>query len=153
MARVMLLFFLVSVLGAPVWAQDTRSVPYVTVAAGHVSRIRQPMTRVVRDREAWLALWRQHAGRSNLPAPEVDFTRQMVVAVFAGRSEARKVAVTRIVMEHGRLVVWWGLSDMRPLPDGPTAMASPFHIVRLSPSPLAVEFRRVKTFPVVVPPP
>lgn len=153
MARAIVLLIIVGSLAAPVWAQGGRPVSYVTVAAGQTSGIRQPLLQVVRDQDAWEALWRRHAGGRSLPAPAVDFSRQMVVAVFAGESEAQKVSITRIVEEQGRLVVWYGLGEMRPLPDGPAQMAAPFHIVRLARSPLTVEFRRVKQFPVVVPQP
>jgi hypothetical protein len=38
---------------------------------------------VVKDEASWAALWAEHAGKDRA-APTVDFTRQMVIAVFLG---------------------------------------------------------------------
>lgn len=135
------------------WAQESRSVPYSTITAGQNSEIKEPVTRVVRDRAAWLSLWRRHVDGSARPAPAVDFSRHMVIAVFAGESEARKVTIASITREPGRLVVRFASGGERPLPDGPAPLASPFHMVWLTRSPLPVEFLRLKRFPVVVPRP
>lgn len=153
MFRLTWIVLIVAFTGSVVFAQDSRSIPHYTLAKGEISQINEPLTQVVRDRAAWLSLWRRHAGRRALPAPAVDFRRHMVVAVFGGKSEARKVTIAKISREAGRLVVHYALSGMRPLPDGPANMASPFHIVSLSRSPLPVGFQRTKTFPVVAPRP
>ncbi len=133
----------------PAVAASTGSqVSFVTVAAGQTSAVRQPLQTVIRDRAAWTDLWRRHAGPA-ASVPTVDFTQEMVVAVFAGASSVpRAVSIGRIVRENGRLTVWYSLRDRLPIPepDGlpPTA---PFHIVRLARSTLPVVFSQARTFP------
>jgi hypothetical protein len=150
MSRLTWIVLIVVAAESAVWAQDSRAMPFNTIAAGEISGIKQPLTRVVRNREAWLSLWRRHAGGR---APAVDFSRHIVIAVFAGESEARKVTIAKVIREPRRIVVRYTVGGMRPLPDGPAMTASPFHIVRLARSPLHVGFQRTKTFPVVAPRP
>ncbi|MCX5789009.1 MAG: hypothetical protein NTX64_10960 [Elusimicrobia bacterium] len=53
---------------------------------GSASGIQQPRRIVVQDEKTWKALWAEHArgtDEENKP-PRVDFSREMVVAVFAG---------------------------------------------------------------------
>lgn len=129
---------------------DGPTVPFTTVAMGNTSRIREPAHLVIRDRDAWLPTWRRHAGPA-LQAPPVDFSHDIVIAMFAGQSAApRRMAITRIIREPARLVVWYVLADTRPLPDteGVNPVA-PFHIVRLARSPLPVRFFQAKTAPVL----
>ena len=126
------------------------NVPFVTVAAGRTSGIRLPLQAVIRDRDAWLALWRRHAGAAAV-APPVDFAREMVVAVFGGSGAgARSVTITRIARGPERLTVWYVTAERSPLPDeGGQTPPAPFHIVRLARSSLPVSFKQTKTFPVV----
>jgi hypothetical protein len=69
---------------------------------------------VARTQAEWDTLWRRHApGR---PAPAVDFTRAMVVAVFLGSrpSGGYSVQITDASVQDGVLVVRW--SEMAPAP-------------------------------------
>lgn len=129
---------------------DGPDVPFVTVATGRTSGIRQPHQAVIRERDAWLALWHRHAGSAAV-APPVDFAREMVVAVFGGAAAgARTVTITRIARGPARLTVWYVTAERSPLPDeGGQTPAAPFHIVRLARSSLPVSFMQAKTFPVV----
>ena len=126
------------------------NVPFVTMAAGRTSGIRQSLQAVIHDRDAWLALWRRHAGSAAV-APPVDFAREMVVAVFGGAGAgARTVTITRIARGPERLTVWYVTAERSPLPDeGGQTPAAPFHIVRLARSSLPVSFMQAKAFPVV----
>jgi hypothetical protein len=54
-----------------------------TISKGDGSRISQPRRVIVRDEDAWRALWAEHAGGDVMP-PYVDFVNRMVAAVFAG---------------------------------------------------------------------
>src|SRR5437870_4264409 len=71
---------------APAAAQVPSGVPlpFVTLAAGTTSSIRTPRRVVVRDEAEWRALWRRHDDPAGGAAPPVDFSRDMVVGVFAG---------------------------------------------------------------------
>jgi hypothetical protein len=54
-----------------------------TLDATNNSGVRDVRNLVVRDKDAWTNLWTEHAGKSR-PLPEVDFGKQMVIAVFRG---------------------------------------------------------------------
>ncbi len=63
------------------------SLELTDVARGTISARMEPHAVIVRDAAAWQQLWASHS-RLQLPpppAPLVDFTREMVVAVFAGQ--------------------------------------------------------------------
>jgi len=125
-------------------------VPFTVVDTGRTSGIREPTQVIVRDAGAWTVLWRAHAGATGRPAPAVDFTRDMVIGVFAGESTARTLAISRIVHESDGLVLWYVLRDTGPLSDGQgLTKASPFQIVRLARLAVPVRFLRAKTPPVV----
>lgn len=127
------------------------SVPFTTVLAGTTSRIAEPATVVVRDKAAWIALWRRHAGADRGAPPPVDFSRDMVVAVFGGTStEATTASIARITREPSGLVVWYSVQAIRPLPPGELGTArTPFHIVKLAQSTLPVAFTFLKTQPIL----
>ncbi len=129
-------------------APNAPAVPFVTIASGRTSGVLQPTQSVIRDRESWLVLWRRHAGPAG--APRVDFSRQMVIAIFAGAASVpRTVTISQIVREPERLTVWYVVRET-PLPDAAgLPPGAPFHIVRLARSPLPVSFSQIKGFPVV----
>ena len=130
--------------GATEWPQGP-SVPFKTVVAGTTSHITEPATVVVRDKAAWSALWRRHIGAEHGALPPVDFTHDMVVAVFGGTStEATRAGIARITREPTGLVVWYSVQATRPGPGEGTAHA-PYHIVKLSQSTLPVAFHFLKT--------
>lgn len=126
------------------------SVPFTTVLAGTTSRIAEPATVVVRDKASWMALWRRHTGADH-GAPAIDFSRDMVVAVFGGTStEVTTASIARITREPSGLVVWYSVQAIRPLPPGELGSArTPFHIVKLARSPLPVAFSFLKTQPIL----
>jgi hypothetical protein len=65
---------------------DGTPVAFSSVAASTTSGVTTRKSVVIRDAAAWSALWAQHA-TLQLPAPPlppVDFTRKMLVGVFAG---------------------------------------------------------------------
>jgi HEAT repeat protein len=59
-----------------------REVKIVKSMSGHDSGVVKRAYHLVTDDEAWADLWKRHRGG---PAPEVDFTKTMAVAIFQGR--------------------------------------------------------------------
>ncbi len=151
LAGAVVLGMLASLTAVTSGSQNGVPVPFVTVAKGNVSSIREFNQLAIRERSTWLALWRQHARATSLPAPTVDFNRQMVIAIFAGESPApRRLSIARVVRERSQLVVWYMVRDTRPSLDGEGMNpVTPFHIVRLVHSPLPVRFSQVKLPPVL----
>ncbi len=148
--RTALLTLAIGVLASTaVSAAETPTVAFVSVAAGERSAILSPQQIVVRDQEAWIALWRRHSGDASVTAPLIDFQTSMVLAVFAGRAPASTtVAIVRILSEPDRLVVQYRVGERRPITDAGQEV-TPFHIVRVRRSALRVSFQRVKTIPVL----
>ncbi len=105
------------------------AVPFTTLDRGALSAIEQPRQVVVRSQGEWDTLWKAHApGR---PEPKVDFTRQMVVGVFAGTrpTAGYDVTITGIRVEGDGLTVACTMSE--PGKDMLVAqvITAPYHLV------------------------
>ena len=103
-----------------------------TLARGDDSRLVEPRRFLIRDRQAFSAVWVAHAGE-NAAVPVVDFNTRMVAAVFAGErpTPGFTVEVTGTRREGSHLVVL--IDERYPDPTGVVAqvIVSPFHIVTL----------------------
>ena len=125
-------------------------VPFATVAHGTASGVDTPIRMTIHDTKSWERLWNQlmTAGH-RLPA--VDFDRDMIIALSSGPTpQPAFLTITRIMRVENRLVVWYTLSQPRPLPEGgTTTISAPFHVVRLARSPLPVDFVLLKTPPLM----
>jgi hypothetical protein len=78
-----------------------------TLAADQMSAVAASRQVVVKTAAEFEKLWREHApGR---PAPTVDFTKNMVIAVFLGSrpSAGYSVEITEVRREGEALVVTW----------------------------------------------
>jgi hypothetical protein len=99
---------------------------------------------VARTPAEWQGVWARHApGR---PAPTVDFSKNMVVAVFLGSrpSGGFQVQITGVRTDDKGLVVQW--SERRPGRDQMAAqvMTSPSHIVTVPRHDGPVRFEKVE---------
>ncbi len=138
MARVLVAAFLCWI--GPLAAQMTFS----SIARGDQSRIEEARTVVARTAAEWAALWKAHAGEGQPPG--VDFSRSMVVAVFAGSrpTAGYEVEITGIDKRDAEIVVTW--RERRPPPDAMVAqvLTAPFHIARTESAPGPVRFQRAR---------
>jgi len=124
---------------------DEQVAPFTTVAAGTASGIRSPSLVVIRNPTDWTRVWHKHAvGLRGKEAaePTIDFTQEMVIAVFAGEVGLdTRVAIITIAQNKERLRVVYRIANPQP---GPTSLdltaATPFHVVRLARSPYPVTF-------------
>ena len=115
----------------------------VTVSQGSRSAIEEPRDVTVRTLAEWQALWKQHGG--NEAAPAIDFTKEMIAAVFLGTRSTGGYAVDiRATRREGAALVI-EYAEQAPGRDAivTQALTSPFHIVRLPRSAGEVRFRRV----------
>ena len=90
-----------------------RGVPFTVLAQDQFSAIDFPLEAVVRDQDAWDALWALHAGGE---PPAVQFDREMVVAVFIGMraNTAYRVRLDRILpVDTGGLLVEYVEEEIR----------------------------------------
>jgi protease stability complex PrcB-like protein len=102
-----------------------------TVGEGSSSGIDEPNTVIVRSVPEWGALWKSHAGLQ--PAPAVDFSTNLVAAVFLGMrpTAGYRVEIVGIRRENDALIVEY--VERRPAADAIVSqvLTSPFHIVKL----------------------
>lgn len=119
------------------------TVAFVTVARGPWSGVREPLDAVVRTPDAWVALWTRHAGASAAP-PAVDFTTEMIIAIFAGTRATTgfDVEITRVTATDGGLRVSY--RERRPAAGTLVnpVLTAPFHIIRLPRTDGPVELSR-----------
>jgi hypothetical protein len=100
-----------------------------TINSDMMSGVGRAEQLVARNDAEWRALWQRHAPART--PPPVDFSKNMVLAVFLGSrpSGGYQVQITGVRSEGDTLVVEW--SESRPGPGQVAAqvMTSPAHIV------------------------
>ncbi len=145
-SRQLFLGLCVALIANPI-AQAAQQVAFTLLARGDHSGINTFSQAVVRSPGTWAALWQRHAAgtRTSTVPPAVDFSRNMVIAVFFGKGPVgRRTAISDIVERDTQLVVLVQMIG----PPGPESedlpQATPFHIVQLARSPLPVVFIRAK---------
>jgi hypothetical protein len=105
--------------------------PMRSIDKGLDSQVDDARQATVRSAAEWEKLWKQHAGERVRPA--VDFSKDMVVAVFLGSRPTAGFSV-EIVGAHAdgsALIVQY--RERRPAAGGITAqvLTSPYHIVAM----------------------
>ena len=105
------------------------TIPIRTIDKGVMSDMDDARQASARTVEEWSRLWTQHAGERTRPT--VDFSKDVVVAVFMGTRPTAGFAVeiVRVRQEGPALVVSY--TETRPSPGDVAAqvLTSPFHIV------------------------
>ena len=114
-----------------------------TVVKGPMSEVETPRQAVVRSPAEWSTLWKAHDPRG--PLPPVDFTREMVVAVFVGSrpTSGYSVEIVRAVGNSGTLVVEY--VETAPSRDAITAqvLTAPYHLAAIPKHDGEVRFQKV----------
>jgi hypothetical protein len=109
------------------------AIAYETVASDNLSGVTARQTVVIRDQAAWDKLWSQHtAGRTPAPAaPKVDFTRRMLVGVFAGEygNACHSLAVARVAAGATKLEVEVDEHDVTTVAICASVVSHPMQIV------------------------
>ena len=98
-----------------------------TIAQGTDSNYPTASQRVITSTAAWVNLWQQHSSK---PVPEVDFTQEQVVAVFAGKkpTASYSVNIAHVENTNSRLVItveYYYSEDIVTLP-----VTHPYHIIK-----------------------
>jgi hypothetical protein len=119
-------------------------VQMTTINSNHMSGIDTAQQTVARTAAEFETLWRKHA--PNQPMPSVDFSKQMVLAVFLGSrpSGGFNILITGVQSSGKDLVVQW--VEARPAPGTAATMVitSPAHLVTVPRSDGAVRFEKVE---------
>ncbi|MCX5900991.1 MAG: anti-sigma factor [Proteobacteria bacterium] len=96
---------------------------------------------IIKDSAAWAALWKKHAGGQ---APQIDFSKHMVIAVFQSLHSrgGGRVAISGITYEPARIVVAY--SEKAQAGTKPAAPGLPsYHMQLIERSDLPVVFRKI----------
>lgn len=134
---------LLSGLLALLLAQAPVGAPMRTIDKGALSNADEALNTVARTAGEWTALWKKHD--YDKPAPPVDWSKEMVVAVFMGSRPSAGYAVEIVAAEErgGELVVKYRAT--RPAPGTVSAqiLTAPYHIAAVPKHPGAVKFEPV----------
>jgi PrcB C-terminal len=107
---------------------------------GAQSNVDDRLTASARTAAEWTTLWKKH--NVDKPLPRVDFSKEMVVAVFMGSRPTAgfSVEIVAAVERDGKLVVSY--KEAQPAPGGITAqvLTAPYHIAAVAKSSLPVTF-------------
>ena len=121
-----------------------------TIAKGAFSGIQEPRQEVITDRKNWEQFWSKHSRLTKpaAPLPEIDFAKQMVVAVTMGmkRTGGYSVEIMSVTPGDGKLRIT--IKQGSPPPGAITiqSLTAPFHFVAAPKSDLKPEFI-VETMP------
>ena len=103
-----------------------------TIEKGDQSNVDDAKRVLVRTEAEWTRLWQQH--QPDRPRPAIDFSKEMVVAVFMGSRPTAgfSTAVTSVTAANGVLIVHY--TETRPPAGGVSAqvLTSPYHLAAIS---------------------
>ena len=118
--------------------------PFVSIGQGTASGVIDRREVVVQSEQQWQKLWNEHSP-GGAPPPPVDFTKELVVGVFAGErpTAGHEVEIVRVERESGGLSVVYRIES--PAKDAMVAqvLTQPFHLVRLPRLGLPVRFKKL----------
>jgi hypothetical protein len=107
-----------------------------TVERGDRSGIHGPLQTVIRNQDEWKAFWKQHSSTDTnpLPAPIVDFDREMVVGIFLGekRTGGYEVEIVRAERRDSALYFYYREESPRPGAMVTQTLTQPFHLVKVA---------------------
>lgn len=119
----------------------------VTLDQSSYSGITTARTAVARDGASWNALWTQHMAivMPPPPAPAVDFTSRMVVAVFIGMrpNGCYGASITDVTQANSNTTVYFQEITPQPMSVCTQAVTAPSHIVSVPAASGTVEFLQI----------
>jgi hypothetical protein len=114
------------------------------VAKDSFSGVNAKKNVVIKDEAAWARLWAEHtAGRSPAPElPKIDFSRQMLVGVFAGESGSgcHTIGIARVVAGATSVKVEVDERELQTLAVCPAVVTRAMLVVAIDRTDIAVEF-------------
>jgi len=118
------------------------SIPVRPIVMGPSSGIDEPRQAIARSADEWEKLWTEHAGNRERPA--VDFSREMVVALFAGTRPTAGYGVEIVGVRADGDTTIVEYRESAPPRDAITAqvMTSPFVMVAIPKSAGIVRFEK-----------
>lgn len=115
-----------------------------TIDKGAQSNVDDGLQTAPRGEAEWSALWRKH--NYNRPAPPIDFSKEMVVAVFMGSRPTAGFAVEIVsaTERDGKLVVAYRETTPKPGAVSAQVLTAPYHIAAIPASSAALAFEKIK---------
>ena len=117
-------------------ATSVTQLKFETIAKNTRSGVREPLQVVVRSPEQWKTLWNKHVAPDPIspPVPAVDFTNNIVAAVFSGEKPTGGYAVEIIAAEKsdGALLIYYREMSPRPGTIVTQVLTQPFHMVTVA---------------------
>jgi hypothetical protein len=115
------------------WKEE--AVPFVTISKGITSGVTGRSFLAIRTAQEWQDIWQQHS--SHLTAspnlPPVDFSKEMVIAIFQGTRTTGgfSVEILRVEKSGEKLLVCY--QERVPSPGSLVAqvLTQPYHIIKL----------------------
>jgi hypothetical protein len=124
-------------------------IAFETIASDGQSGVTQARTVVVKDAAAFDKLWAEH-GKFRVPPPampKVDFSQQMVLAVFDGTQPTgcHAMSITRVGSNGDRIVVDYEERELATFAVCTAALVQPMQMVVVARNDAPVEFVKVQT--------
>ncbi len=117
---------------------DVQTASFTTIDQGSQSGVRERKSLVIKSAEEWETLLQTHRmprGSAASGAP-IDFSREMVVAVFMGEkpSGGYGIAITRIEADYENQQLRITVHERNPPPNtlSTQALTQPYHIIKLA---------------------
>ena len=119
-------------------------VAFKTIVSDTFSNIETAREVVIKDAAAWSALWAEHS-KTRIAAPEVDFSRNMLVAVFQGSGNpgCDRFDIVYAGAKDGKLLVEYEIRDMSPVTLCLAAVTQPMRVALLPKLDASVEIRKI----------
>lgn len=115
-----------------------------TLAKGEHSGMTKAIQTVIRTPEEWQKLWKEHGGPQvpAPPLPKVDFSREMVIAVYMGQQTSGGYGVEVTGVQAGDKGITVQVKRSQPPPGAivTAVITEPFHLVAVRRSDLPVKF-------------
>jgi hypothetical protein len=109
---------------------------FTTISVGTQSGITSQANLVIQDSQAWVDLWYQHMlfMVEPMPAPEIDFSSNIVVAVFMGEVNTGGYAlhIYEVMETESTIVVKMERTEPGPTCIVPQVLTQPYHIVQIA---------------------
>ncbi|HEX8609804.1 MAG TPA: hypothetical protein VF800_00755 [Telluria sp.] len=124
------------------------SVHFKTIASDRFSGVATARNVVVRDQAAFDALWAEHSATRIPPpaAPKVDFSTEMVIALFGGNDSAcASFGVRRANAVNDHLVIYYERKDPDPAMACIAVVANPMQMIVVPRVDAVVDFVKITT--------
>lgn len=118
----------------------------VTIGKGYYSGYTERAFLVIKTQDEWRTIWKVHA-EIRLPLkgpPEIDFTKETVIAVFRGKCPTGGYTIEIDTIEKMKDKILVYIIETQPRPDTivTQALTQPYHIIRIKKTILPIEFVR-----------